>query len=103
MSKVYKISMGLFKDFVIQPIRTFLYLDTVRKVVTIDVSEKSGMRKRFDSYLGYREKHMKLDEDIWKRWQDARILKAKKNGDWKWLKERYDMDTGLEGRGRGDV
>ncbi|KAJ5142587.1 Mitochondrial substrate/solute carrier [Penicillium bovifimosum] len=103
MSKIYKISMGLFKDFVIQPIRTFLYLDAVRKVATIDVPEKSGMRKRFDSYLGYREKHTKLDEDIWKRWQDARVLKAKKNGDWKWLKERYNLDAGLQGRGRGDV
>ncbi|KAJ5543561.1 hypothetical protein N7535_005985 [Penicillium sp. DV-2018c] len=102
MSKTYKIGLGLFKDFVIQPIRAMLHLDAVRKVAAIDVAEKSRMRKRFDSYLGYREKHTKLDEDIWKRWKDS-SLKAKKNGDWKWLKERHDLDAGLERRGRGDV
>jgi hypothetical protein len=62
------------------------------------VPEDSGLRKRFDEYLGYGRRNMQRDEDIWQRWQGGRISSGQEA-----KKGKYDVNTGLGRRGRGEV
>lgn len=62
------------------------------------VPEDSGLRKRFDEYLGYGRRNMQRDEDIWQRWQGGRISSGQEV-----KKGKYDVNTGLGRRGRGEV
>lgn len=62
------------------------------------VPEDSELRKRFDEYLGYGRRNMQRDEDIWHRWQGGPISGGKGV-----KKETYQVKSGLNRRGRGEV
>ncbi|KAJ5823858.1 Mitochondrial substrate/solute carrier [Penicillium robsamsonii] len=97
VSKAYKISMGLLKEFILHPVQSLVVDPTTGKIPVHVVPEDSRLRKRFDEYLGYGRRNMQRDDDIWQRWQ----------GDWssggKGVKGNYKMNAGLDQRKRGEV
>ncbi|KXG53451.1 Mitochondrial substrate/solute carrier [Penicillium griseofulvum] len=93
--KTHKIGVGLLKDFILHPIQSVLG-STTGKIPVHVVPEDSGLRKRFDEYLGYGRRNMQRDEDIWQRWQGGRIEgKEVKKG-------KYKVKPGID-RSRGEV
>ncbi|KAJ5170094.1 Mitochondrial substrate/solute carrier [Penicillium coprophilum] len=98
VSKTHKISVGLLKDFILRPVRSFVVESIRGKMPVHVVPEDSDLRKRFDEYLGYGRRNMQRDEDIWQRWQGDRISggKGAKKG-------KYKVKVRLDQRTRGEV
>ncbi|CAI7674542.1 unnamed protein product [Penicillium pancosmium] len=68
--KFHKIGLGLFKDFLVLPTKSFLHWQSFKsKVPTVAVSDDSTMRERLDRYMGYERHRVKFDEDFWQRRQ----------------------------------
>ncbi|KAF9242444.1 hypothetical protein DTO013E5_7762 [Penicillium roqueforti] len=98
VSKMHKIGAGLSKDFILHPIKSFLWGSATGKIPIHVVPEDSGLRKRFDEYLGYGRRNMQRDEDIWRRWQGDRISAGKGN-----KKGKYEINSGFDRRRPGEV
>ncbi|KAK4862839.1 hypothetical protein LT330_002972 [Penicillium expansum] len=98
VSKTHKISVGLLKDFILYPVKSFLWDSTSSRIHAHVVPEDSELRKRFDEYLGYGRRNMQRDEDIWQRWQESPISGGKgvKKG-------KYQVKSGLDRRSRAEV
>ncbi|KAJ5412605.1 uncharacterized protein N7487_006964 [Penicillium crustosum] len=73
VSKTHKIGAGLLKEFVLHPVKSFLWNSTASRIHVHVVPEDSELRKRFDEYLGYGRRNMQRDEDIWQRWQGGPV------------------------------
>ncbi|CAI7584579.1 unnamed protein product [Penicillium crustosum] len=98
VSKTHKIGAGLLKEFVLHPVKSFLWNSTASRIHVHVVPEDSELRKRFDEYLGYGRRNMQRDEDIWQRWQGGPVSGGKGV-----KKEKYQMKSGLNRRNRGEV
>ena len=98
VSKMHKIGTGLIKDFILYPIKSFLWGSAASRIRIHVVPEGSGLRKRFDEYLGYGRRNMQRDEDIWRRWQGDRISAGKAN-----KKGKYEITSGFGQRRPGEV
>lgn len=71
VNKSRKIGSGLWKDFLSNPIKSFLRWNIIKsRVPSLMPVEGSRLRKLFDQYLGYEKHRVKFDEDFWKRRQD---------------------------------
>ncbi|CAG8893388.1 unnamed protein product [Penicillium egyptiacum] len=97
-SKTHKIGAGLLKEFILHPIKLLLWDSAASKMPAHVVPEDSGLRKRFDEYLGYGRRNMQRDEDIWQRWQGGRISGGKEV-----KKGKYEVNSGLSRRSRREV
>jgi hypothetical protein len=83
------------KDFILHPVQSVLD-STTGKIPVHVVPEDSGLRKRFDEYLGYGRRNMQRDEDIWQRWQGGLIEGTQVK------KGKYKVKPRIE-RSRGEV
>ena len=101
VSKSYKIGSGLFKDFILHPVRSFLHWESFKsKMPSLVVPDESTMRKRFNDYLGYERHQTQFDEDFWERRQKnqsslaeagrKRRKRAKFQDAWQSLSEKTD-------------
>lgn len=68
VSKTHKISLGLVKDYLLHPVRSFLHWESFKnKLPSVVIPEDSKMRERLDRYMGYERHKVKFDEDFWQR------------------------------------
>lgn len=72
--KCHKIGEGLFKDFLVQPTKSFLHWQSFKnRIPTVSISDDSNMREKFDRYMGYERHRVKFDEDFWQRRQKNEV------------------------------
>ncbi|KAJ5590354.1 hypothetical protein N7450_004326 [Penicillium hetheringtonii] len=70
VSKTHKISLGLVKDYLLHPVRSFLHWESLKgKFPSIVIPDDSRMRERLDRYMGHERHRVKFDEDFWQRRQ----------------------------------
>ncbi|KAJ5920077.1 hypothetical protein N7516_010935 [Penicillium verrucosum] len=98
VSKTHKIGVGLWKEFIVHPVKSYLWDSATSRMDVHVVPEDSELRKRFDEYLGYGRRNMQRDEDIWQRWQGGPIAGVKGV-----KREKSQVKPGLNRRGRGEV
>lgn len=73
VSKTRKISVGLGRDFLLDPVKSLVHWDTVAdRIPSVVVPADSTMRRRLDQYLGYERHGLQLYEDFWQRRQSER-------------------------------
>ncbi|CEJ61184.1 hypothetical protein PMG11_09722 [Penicillium brasilianum] len=73
VAKSHKISRGLWREFISNPVKMFFHWESFKsKIPSVVPAEDSGIRKRFDQYLGYSIHRTQFDEDFWQRRQVER-------------------------------